>query len=81
MRHQATNIFVEFVNEHKALVTHDMLVLSVENPPMIVATGRYDKSKVVKTENGWKFKYRSLKLDPRFFKLMEKGQQVQEKEE
>ena len=43
-------------------------------PPRIVATGRYDASVVVKTPKGWRFKSRSLKVDPGFFKWMEQGQ-------
>jgi hypothetical protein len=53
-----------------------MLVIRVADIPQIVATGRYDKSVVVKTEQGWKFKHRSLKVDEGFFKLMEQWQQA-----
>jgi len=42
---------------------------------MIVATGRYNNSKVVKTSKGWKFKWRKLDIDSGFFKLMEQWQQ------
>jgi hypothetical protein len=52
-----------------------MLVIQVANIPQIVATGRYDKSLVVKTDNGWKFKQRSLKVDEGFFKLMDQRKQ------
>jgi len=47
----------------------------VADIPQIVATGRYDKSRVVKTDKGWKFKSRSLKVDEGFFKLMEQWKQ------
>jgi len=70
-RHQATNILIEAVNDREAHVTHDLLVIRVADIPQIVATGRYDKSLVVKTESGWKFKSRSLKVDDGFFKLMD----------
>jgi hypothetical protein len=52
-----------------------MLVIQVADIPRVVATGRYDKSVVVKTEKGWKFKSRALKVDEGFFKLMEQWQQ------
>jgi hypothetical protein len=52
-----------------------MLVIRVADIPQIVATGRYDKSRVVKTDKGWKFKSRSLKVDEGFFKLMEQWKQ------
>jgi hypothetical protein len=74
-RHQATNIFIEPVSDTEAHVTHDLLVLRVADVPQIVATGRYDKSLVVKTSNGWKFKSRALKVDDGFFKLIEQWQQ------
>jgi hypothetical protein len=60
-RHQVTNVFIEGINDNEAYVTHDMLVIQVANIPQIVATGRYDKSLVVKTSNGWKFKSRLVK--------------------
>ena len=74
-RHQATNVLIEPVSETEAYVTHDMLVIQVADIPQIVATGRYDKSKVVKTDKGWKFKKRSLEVDEGFFKLMEQWKQ------
>jgi hypothetical protein len=70
-RHQATNTFIEPISEMEAYVTHDMLVIRVAEVPLIIATGRYEKSLVVKTDKGWKFKQRSLKVDDGFFKLME----------
>jgi hypothetical protein len=44
-------------------------VLEVEEAPRVIATGRYNKSLVVKTDKGWKFKRRTLNVDPGFFKL------------
>lgn len=71
-RHQATNILVEPVSDTEVLVTHDMIVLEVASIPAVVATGRYNRSKVVKTSKGWKFKYRKLDVDSGFFNLMQK---------
>ncbi len=71
-RHQSTNVLIEPISSTEALVTHDMLVLEVAEIAHLVATGRYNKSVVVKTSKGWKFKRRTLALDPGFFKLMEK---------
>jgi hypothetical protein len=48
----------------------------VADIPQIIATGRYDRSILVKTGNGWKFKSRSLKVDEGFFKLMEHWKQT-----
>jgi hypothetical protein len=47
-----------------------MLVLEVHEMPGLVATGRYNNSKVVRTAKGWKFQYRSLDIDAGFFKLI-----------
>ena len=38
----------------------------------MIATGRYNKSMVVRTAKVWKFKRRTLDVDSGFFKLMEK---------
>lgn len=71
-RHVVLNLHIEGVSKTEALVTHDMIVLDVDNEPGIIATGRYNNSKVVKTAGGWKFKYRHLHVDAGFFKLLEK---------
>jgi hypothetical protein len=71
-RHQATNIVIEGISATEAHVTNDMLVFEVAEAPFLMATGRYNKSVVVKTAKGWKFKRRTLDIDPGFFKLMEK---------
>lgn len=73
-RHQSTNIVIEGVSATEALVTNDMLVFEVADVPYLMATGRYNKSVVVKTTAGWKFKRRTLDIDSGFFKLMEKMQ-------
>ncbi|WP_373520257.1 nuclear transport factor 2 family protein [Aquiflexum sp.] len=78
-RHQATNIIIQPLSDTEASVTHDMIVLEVAAIPMIVATARYNNSKVVKTDKGWKFKWRKLDIDTGFFKLMEQWQQNQAK--
>jgi hypothetical protein len=73
-RHQVTNLMIEAVSASEVHVTHDLIVLEVANEPMIVATGRYNASVVVKTKQGWRFKSRKLDVDPGFFKLMERWQ-------
>lgn len=73
-RHQATNLIIQPVSETEVKVTHDMIVLEVADIPFILATGRYNDSIVVKTDQGWKFKWRKLDVDSGFFKLMEKWQ-------
>ena len=70
-RHQSTNVLIEGISATEALVTNDMLVLEVADAPHLMATGRYNKSVVVKTAAGWKFKRRTLDIDTGFFKLME----------
>lgn len=76
-RHQSTNIVIKPVSDTEVKVTHDMLVIEVADIPYIVATGRYNDSIVVKTPEGWKFKWRKLDVDSGFFKLMEKWQGAQ----
>jgi hypothetical protein len=71
-RHQATNVVIEPISATEAHVTNDMLVFEVADVPYLMATGRYNKSVVVKTDKGWKFKRRTLDIDSGFFKLMEK---------
>lgn len=66
-RHQPTNVLIESVSDDEVHVTHDLVVLEVASEPRIVATGRYDKSVVVRTKEGWRFKSRNLHVDPGFF--------------
>lgn len=75
-RHQATNLLITPVSATEVKLTHDMLVFEVAAIPCLIATGRYNDSIVVKTKNGWKYKWRKLDIDTGFFKLMEqsKGQ-------
>lgn len=68
-RHLSLNIHVEPVSDTEVLVTNDMVVLEVAEPPRVIATGRYNRSVVVKTPTGWKFKRRTLDIDPGFFAL------------
>lgn len=70
-RHIAVNINITAVNSSQVFVTHDMLVIAVADSPRIVATGRYNNSVVVKTSNGWRFKRRSLIVDPGYLKVMQ----------
>lgn len=73
-RHQVTNLVIHPVSETEVKVTHDMLVFEVDEIPFLVASGRYNDSQVVKTDQGWKFKWRKLDVDTGFFKLMEQWQ-------
>ncbi len=75
-RHEATNIHITPVSDTEVLVTNDMLVLEVADIPKLIATGRYNNSKVVKTADGWKFKYRHLHVDSGFFKLAEQWKEA-----
>lgn len=68
-RHQVLNLLIEPLSAPEAHVTHDMIVLEVAEAPRIIATGRYDRSLVVKTAAGWRFKRRTLSVDGGFFKL------------
>lgn len=77
-RHMATNIIIQPVNENEVKVTHDMIVLEVENIPQVIASGRYNDSIVVKTDKGWKFKWRKLDIDAGFFKLLEQWKAASE---
>lgn len=78
-RHQVTNVIIKPINDNEVSVTHDMIVLEVAAIPFVVATGRYNDSRVIKTAKGWKFKSRKLDVDSGFFKLMEQWQQGQAK--
>lgn len=74
-RHQATNVIIKPISPNEVHVTHDMIVLEVDSVPMIIATGRYNDSKVVRTPQGWKFKWRKLDIDSGFFNLLEQWKQ------
>jgi SnoaL-like domain len=76
-RHLALNIVIEAVSATEAHVTNDMVVLEVADIPRVVATGRYNRSVVVKTATGWRFKRRTLDIDAGFFKAMAAQQALQ----
>ena len=73
-RHQAANVLVEPISADEVHVTHDMQVLEVAQEPRLIATGRYERSVVVRTAQGWRFKARRLHVDPGFFALMGQAQ-------
>jgi hypothetical protein len=76
-RHLGFNIVIREGKDdnNTAFVTNDLMVVETKDIPYIVATGRYDDSKVTKTDKGWKFQYRNLKVDEGFRKLMAKAKQ------
>ncbi len=74
-RHLALNVAIEPVSATEAHVTNDMIVLEVAEVPRVVASGRYDRSVVVKTAQGWRFKRRTLKVDSGFFKTTDAPKQ------
>lgn len=53
-------------------------MIAVAQPPRLIATGRYDRSVVVKTAQGWRFKARKLHVDAGYFLLMEELKKQQE---
>lgn len=77
-RHQATNVIIDPVSENEAHVTHDLIVLEVAQEPRIIATGRYNASVVVRTAEGWRFRRRTLSVDPGFFVLAQKWKQAEQ---
>jgi hypothetical protein len=71
-RHLLTNVVVHpGEDEDTAAVTSYMTVVDVVNIPHIVATAIYRDSTVVRTDDGWKFVYRHMDIDPGFQKLMD----------
>ena len=50
-RHQAGNVLIEQVHATEVHITHDLVVLEVAAAPRVVATGRYDRSVVVKARD------------------------------
>lgn len=72
-RHFSLNVAIEGEGE-EARVTSDLIVMEVAEAPHVVATGRYERSRVVRTSDGWKFAHRRLDLDEGFGKyLAERG--------
>lgn len=70
-RHQATNVVIHEIGPDEVRVSHDMLVLEVADSPHIVATGRYENGVVIRTADGWRFKSRTLTIDPGFLAAQE----------
>ncbi|MDX1674637.1 MAG: nuclear transport factor 2 family protein [Longimicrobiales bacterium] len=72
-RHLSLNVAIQEEDE-AALVTSDLVVLEVAEAPHVVATGRYDRSRVIRTPGGWRFAHRRLELDGGFERyLAERG--------
>jgi hypothetical protein len=69
-RHLSLNILIEAVSATEVHVTNDLVVLEVAEVPKVLASGRYNRSVVVKTAVGWRFKRRTLDIDAGFFKAM-----------
>ena len=70
-RHLLGNVYVsESDNKKQALVTSYLIVLEVVDKPFIVATAIYRDSVVEKTSKGWRFRKRSMEVDPGFQKVM-----------
>lgn len=53
-----------------ALVTSYLVVLEVVDRPSIVATAIYRNSRVTRGQDGWRFTYRHMDVDPGFQKVM-----------
>ena len=80
-RHLLSNVVARpGEDDNTATVTSYMTVLDVVNIPHIVATAIYRDSKVVRTDDGWKFVYRHMDVDPGFQKLMD-AQDTQDAEQ
>lgn len=74
-RHLLSNVFIrESSTPNKAFVTSYLTVLEVVDKPYIVATSIYRDSEVEKTSKGWKFRKRSMEVDPGFQKVMNQQQ-------
>jgi hypothetical protein len=62
-RHESTNTVIEPVSTTEADVTDDMLLVEVAEIQLLMATGRHNKSVVVKSASRSKFKRRTLAID------------------
>lgn len=70
-RHLLGNVYISESNKkNQALVTSYLIVMEVVDKPFIVATAIYRDSVVEKTSKGWKFRKRSMSVDPGFQKVM-----------
>jgi SnoaL-like domain len=73
-RHLLSNVSIRpGSGANQALVTSYLTVVEVVDVPQIIATAIYRDSLVEKTDAGWKFRQRSMDVDPGFQKVM--GQQ------
>eukprot|EP00899_Mesostigma_viride_P028382 jgi/Mesvir1/8729/Mv02655-RA.1 len=71
-RHHATNFQMTPVDKDLVLVTHYLTVMETKCPPFLVANGVYPDSKVLRTDNGWRFQKRVLLVDDGFFALFQR---------
>lgn len=68
-RHLVANVIIRAgARSDQALVTTYLVVMEVVEAPQIVATAIYRDSIVEKTEKGWRFRHRSMAVDPGFQK-------------
>jgi hypothetical protein len=67
-RHVLSNVVIKPGSDGSALLTSYLTVLEVRDRPEIVATAIYRDSKAVKTEQGWRFVWRSMDTDSGFQK-------------
>lgn len=73
-RHLLGNVFVrEGETANVAYVTSYLVVMEVVEAPHIVATAIYRDSRAERTPGGWKFRRRSMDVDPGFAKLGQSG--------
>lgn len=70
-RHLLSNVFISASEKkNQAYVTSYLTVVEVVDVPAIIATAIYRKSLVEKSSKGWKFRFRSMDVDPGFQKVM-----------
>lgn len=70
-RHLLSNVSIRpGVQANQALVTSYLTVVEVVEVPQIIATAIYRDSLVEKTDAGWKFRQRTMDVDPGFQKVM-----------
>ena len=70
-RHLLGNVSIEEGERpNEALVTSYLVVMEVVERPYILATAIYRKSLVERTDEGWRFRSRTMDVDPGFQKVM-----------
>lgn len=68
-RHLVGNVMIrEGARPDQALVTTYLVVMEVVDTPQIIATAIYRDSSAEKTAKGWRFRARSMEVDPGFQK-------------